>query len=143
MSPLVKETRRMGTVSTFTALALAAAAPAVASQAPDPAPSKQVTIAVVRDGPTPAQDKAALVEDELKNLMQGVQIDFATSPDFDARWTADRAETALQSALADPEIDLVLATGILVTARASAAELGKPVVSAYLKRTDLFGVYDA
>ena len=142
LTPSVKETRRMRTVLTFTALALVAAAPAVASQV-EPAPGKQVTIAVVRDGPTPAQDMAALVEDELKNLMPGVQIDFATSPDFDAGWTADRAETALQAALADPEIDLVLATGVLVTARASAAELTKPVVSAYLQRTDLFGVYDA
>ena len=65
MIPPAKETRRMRKILTFTVLALVAAAPAVASQALDPAPGKQVTIAVVRDGPTPAQDIAALVEGEL------------------------------------------------------------------------------
>ena len=127
----------------FTALGLVAALPAVASQAPSPAPSRQVTVAVVRDGPTPARDMVALVERELKELLPGVEVRFLASPDFGAGWQADRAESALQAALTDPEVDLVLADGAMITARASAGELPKPVVSAYLQRADLFGLYDA
>ena len=143
MTPSVKETRRMRKILIFTALGLVVALPAVASQAPSPAPSRQVTVAVVRDGPTPARDMVALVERELKELLPGVEVRFLASPDFGAGWQADRAESALQAALTDPEVDLVLADGAMITARASAGELPKPVVSAYLQRADLFGLYDA
>ena len=46
----------MRKILTFTSLAFVAALPAVASQAPDPPLGKQVTLAVVRDGPSPARD---------------------------------------------------------------------------------------
>ncbi len=120
------------------------AAPGLASAQEDLADvrTEGTVIAVVRDGPSPARDTAALVESELMELMPGVEVRFVVSPDFDAGWNADGAEAALQAALADPEIDLVLATGALVTARASAVDLSKPVVSAYLQRMDLFGLRD-
>ena len=61
MTPAVKETRRMRRILIFTALALVATTvptATTASQAPEPAPGRPVTIAVVRDGPTPARDAA-------------------------------------------------------------------------------------
>jgi outer membrane protein TolC len=146
MTPAVKETRRMRRTLIFTALALVAiTAPTAttASQAPEPAPGPPVTIAVVRDGPTPARDTAALVESELIGLMPGTAIRFVSAPEFDAGWKADRAKAALQAALDDPEVDLILTVGALVTASASVADLSKPVVSAYIQRRDLFGLHDA
>ena len=101
-------------------LALVAAAPVAESQTADPAPGKSGTVAVVRDGPNPARDVAALVEGELKGLLPGTETTFVASPDLDAGWSVDGAEAALEAALADPEIDPVLATGALVTTRASA-----------------------
>jgi outer membrane protein TolC len=130
----------------FTALALVATtAPmaATASQAPEPEPGPPVTIAVVRDGPAPARDTAALVEGELQELMAGRTIRFLSSPEFDAGWRADRTDAALQAALDDPEVDMILTVGALVTASAAAADLSKPVVSAFIQRRDLFGLYDA
>jgi hypothetical protein len=130
----------------FTALALvAASAPAAtpASQAPEPAAGQPVTIAVVRDGPTPARDIAALVESELQELMAGRAIRFLSSPEFDAGWRADRTDAALQAALDDPEVDMILTVGALVTASAAEADLSKPVVSGFIQRRDLFGLYDA
>ena len=91
MTTVVKETRRMRRILIFTALTLVATtAPTAtpASQAPEPAPGPPVTIAVVRDGPTPARDTAALVESELMELMPGTAIRFVSSPEFDAGWKA-------------------------------------------------------
>jgi outer membrane protein len=121
------------------------AAPGLASAQEDLADvrTESTVIAVVRDGPTPARHIAALVESELEGLMPGAAIRFVSSPEFDAGWKADRTEAALQAALDDPEVDMILSVGALVTAKASAADLSKPVVSAYIQGLDLFGLHDA
>jgi len=135
--------RRILILTALTLVANTAPTATTASQAPEPAPGRPVTIAVVRDGPTPARDTAALVESELMELMPGTAIRFVSSPEFDAGWKANRADAALQAALGDPEIDMILTVGGLVTASASVADLSKPVVSTYIQGQDLFGLYDA
>ncbi|MEM8962124.1 MAG: TolC family protein [Acidobacteriota bacterium] len=63
---------------------------------------------------------------------------FKVDPAFDAGWDHHRAPEALEAALADPEVDLVLAVGSLVTHAAIHApeSLSKPVLSAYVHRTE-------
>lgn len=110
----------------------------------DPAAGRAITIAVLRDGPSPGDTLPALIESELRQLLagRGVEIAFRTDPAFDAGWRPSNADAALRSALEDPEIDYVLATGALGTQAATRVELGKPVLSSFLQRLDLFRIAD-
>jgi outer membrane protein TolC len=105
---------------------------------------RRLTIAVVRDGPSPGDTLPRLIEDELRTLLgsSAAQITFKTAPEFDAGWEGARMGAALQAALDDPAIDLVLTTGLLITQAATRMDLTKPVVSAYVQRADLFRAAD-
>lgn len=100
-----------------------------------------VKIAVVRDGPCPFFDSLTQkIEEELAHLSRDqFQAVFSRQAAFDAGWDLARVPAALQSALDDPAIDVVLAAGALVSRAAGrpAPELGKPVVSAYAADADL------
>jgi outer membrane protein TolC len=103
------------------------------------AEKSEVVIAVVRDGPPAGQDIVPLIEEELAlHLPRGTTVRFKVEPAFDAGWDPQRIEGALTKALQDPETDLVLVTGSLGTAAAGGMELGKPVVSSFLQRADLY-----
>ena len=120
------------------AFLLAASLAAVHAGAAEP-----LTIAVVRDGPPPGpeSDMAARVEAELPRHLPGyLSARFKHDPAFDAGWSIDRAAAALAAALADPEVDMVLAEGTMVTLAAAdeGLALDKPVVSVYVQRADLF-----
>lgn len=104
---------------------------------------ESVTIGVVRDGPAP--DSAAalvpfVVEEIEKHLPAGTSVAFKSDASFDAGWSSDAVAATLQSALSDPEVDIVLVTGLFGTLEAGREdrELGKPVVSAYLQLADAF-----
>jgi outer membrane protein TolC len=98
-----------------------------------------ITIAVVRDGAPAGEDVAKAIEAELgSHTPDAAEIVFKSEPAFDAGWDQAGARRALESALADPETDLVLATGLLTTVAASEIELAKPVVSSFIQRVDLF-----
>ncbi len=71
------------------------------------------------------------------HLPAGMTARFKTDPAFDAGWDAHRVPGALESALGDPEVQLVLVTGSMGTAVASKMELEKPVVSMSLLRADV------
>jgi outer membrane protein TolC len=105
---------------------------------------RRLTIGVVRDGPSPGDTLPRLIEDELRTLLgsNAAQITFKTAPQFDAGWQGARMGAALQAALDDPAVDLVLTTGLLITQAATRMELNKPVVSAYVQRADLFRAAD-
>lgn len=121
------------------ALALVWAGSALAA----PATGEQsFTIAVVRDGPPPdpASALAVMVEAELNSHLPGYYTaKFKRDPAFDAGWDAANAAAALEAALADPEVDLVLVDGAMVTMAAAGdgMTLAKPVVSVYVQRADL------
>lgn len=104
---------------------------------------REVTIAVVRDGPSPGSDIVPLVRQELEALMgQEGSVTFRESAELDAAWDASRATAVLATALADPEIDIVLLPGALVGGAALVSELTKPVVSCFPQRFDLYGIFD-
>jgi outer membrane protein TolC len=101
----------------------------------------EVTIAVVRDGPGPELDRVALIEAELGgHTPRGTTVRFKADSSFDAGWNPDAAATALQAALDDVEVEIVLAVGSMVTyaAAQSAGPLPKPVVSTFVQRSDVF-----
>jgi len=97
-------------------------------------PEDGVTIGVVRDGPSQQDDLTAGIEEQVKLLLPpGVPVTFKSIPEFDANWEIDRIEVALRAALADPEVDYVLTTGILSSfiVAAGRVTLTKPVLSSY------------
>lgn len=111
--------------------------PALAAQA------RTVTVAVVRDGPGPEDRLVTLIQEELANhTPRGTTVELKRDEAFDAGWSYDNAAGALQAAFDDPQVDLVLAVGSLVTYSAARSEspLTKPVVSAFVQRTDVFSL---
>lgn len=100
--------------------------------------AEPVVVGVVRDGPPAGEDIVPLISEELAmHLPAGMTARFKTDPAFDAGWDAHRVPGALESALGDPEVQLVLVTGSMGTAVASKMELEKPVVSMSLLRADV------
>jgi outer membrane protein TolC len=100
-----------------------------------------IVVAVVRDGPPADVDIVPSISEELaRHLPAGTTARFAVDPAFDAGWDVTRVRGALENALVDPEVDLVLGTGSVGTAEASRMELAKPVVSTSLLRADVFGL---
>ena len=108
----------------------------------DPAAGKSFTIAVVKDGPISDEGILELVREELSRLVTETELHLKEDPSFDAGWQAARAGEALTHALEDPEVDIILAVGALVTQAAAQMPLSKPVVSSFVARDDLFGVTD-
>jgi outer membrane protein len=103
------------------------------------AENSDVVVTVVRDGPPAGQDIVPMIEEELAlHLPRGAVARFKDDPGFDAGWDPNRIDRALSNALEDPETDLVLVTGSLGTVAAAGMELSKPVVSAFLRRADLY-----
>ncbi len=106
-----------------------------------PSQVKQVTIAVVKDGPWAEGDIAQHVEGELQKIIpRDIVLKFKAIPDFDAQWKPERMRGVLQNAMDDPEVDIVLVTGALVTQQAVKEDfaLTKPVVSSYVQTPGLF-----
>ena len=129
----------------FAGLIVAWLAPAAAAaQVVTDAAATSMTIAVVRDGDAPGDTLLDVIDREVEMLAAatGRTITFKSSPAFNAGWRADRMRGALQAALADPEVDAILTTGLLTTQAATHVELTKPVISAFVQRTDLFQVAD-
>jgi outer membrane protein TolC len=120
------------------------AAPSSPGPATPDASSADWTIAVVKDGDGIYFEKlSALVEKELDILTQDdVDVVFKTEPAFNAAWQPQRIDSVLEAALNDPEVDLVLAAGILVARRATEEDLplSKPVVSGFVQDPDAVGL---
>lgn len=126
-------------------LALAMASGLASSQAAPPRPAwgANVTIAVVKDGPSPGTDIVPMIRLELEALLaDGENVTFKDGSELDAGWNPTRLERVLAEVLADPDVDIVLLPGALIGAAAVKTELTKPVVSAFPQRADLYGVFD-
>ena len=109
-----------------------------------PVPAETYTIAVVRDGDSPAFDtQLASVRQELNGLIRGkVKIVFKQDPDFSADWMPGRAPEALRAGLIDPEADALLVQGLLVMQAATGANypLPKPVVGAWMQEPEMINL---
>lgn len=97
--------------------------------------ANSATIAVVIDGPWQGNDNILkLYEKEIRNLTEGEwTLEFPASKRVVADWSASGVAKALDTVLADPEVDLVLALGIIAADNAGKRKnLAKPVVAPYV-----------
>jgi outer membrane protein TolC len=105
------------------------------------AAAREVTVAVVKDGPGPRDRLADAVKQELAlHVPRDVTVRLKQDPAFDAGWDPALVPVALQSALADPEVDFVVAVGLLGAREAARPdlELSKPVLCSFVQPADLF-----
>ncbi len=104
------------------------------------AAARQVTIAVVQDGPSADLEVVEQIRPELEHLLgSGFRVVFKRSPAFDARWEPGRFRRVVLNAMRDRAVDLVLGVGILVTQEAARPDLKlvKPFVSATVLNGDI------
>ncbi len=103
--------------------------------APPAVAAKSATIAVVVDGPWRGNDAILqLYEKEIRALTDAEwTLHFPVDKRLVADWSARGVARALDTALADPEVDLVLAFGIIAADNAGKRKvLHKPVVAPYV-----------
>ncbi len=105
---------------------------------------KQVTIAVVEDGASEYfTELINLVERELLILTDNeFNVRWQRSPAWSAGWNPARIRAALDNALNDPEVDIILTAGVLVAREAVRADLilSKPVINACIEDADMVGL---
>lgn len=106
--------------------------------------AKNVSIAIVKDGPSLFLDERidGVIRELTHLAAQNFTLTFKENPEFNARWQANRIKPALQRALDDPTVDLVYAAGILVSEAAAAKEMAltKPVVAGIAQDSELVGL---
>ncbi len=103
-------------------------------------PGPQVTIAVVTDGPGPENGIVPHIKAELMQLADpALSIRFKSVPEFDARWDLNRYRKVIQNALEDPEVDMILAVGMMTEYEAVQPDLvlTKPFFSTTPQRADI------
>lgn len=103
---------------------------------------KTVTIGVVVDGPWERNaDVRATIEKEIINLSKAeFDIRFPEDKRIVGNWTATSVEQALDTLLADKNVDIVLAMGVLASNDAGQrTKLAKPVLAPFVIDVDLQG----
>ena len=109
--------------------------------AQDGATRNRVIIGVVEEGSSPGGVVVSLVQAELQRLLRRDSIVFKRDPAFNAGWDATRLPAALEAALSDPEVQMVLAVGALASQAAGQVYRSKPVVTTFVQRPDLFNIH--
>ncbi|MEO0796447.1 MAG: TolC family protein [Verrucomicrobiota bacterium] len=103
----------------------------------DEAVMEELTIAIVRDGNSYILDAMIeTVKEETAALLRSKRkVNFREDAAFNANWSPDGARRALERALGDPEIDIVLLQGYFSLEEASSGNvpLTKPCVGAYVQ----------
>jgi len=102
-----------------------------------------VTIGVLTDGPMEGLGEVrSLFFDELRNLTEGeFMISFPESKQFDGQWSTDRITAAVMRLQNDPEVDMVLALGLLSSQlAATSSNLRKPTFAPFVFNPDLLGI---
>ncbi len=99
------------------------------------APGRAVQIGVVIDGPGPLNEPvSALVRDAIDELSGDTfDITYPISATRVADWSAGGVSAALDAVLADPDVDLVLAMGVIASYDAARrGPLPKPVIAPFV-----------
>lgn len=109
---------------------------------PAPAAARTV-IGIVEDGPQPRPIvPLTQLEQEIRGLVGG-EFDVAMPVDkrLDGGWTVSGVRAALQKLLDDPEVDIVIATGLIASNEAAQLRnLSKPVIALIVADVQLQGV---
>jgi len=122
-------------VATLLFVALAWPGDASAQSAPARAAGKTVTVGVVLDGPWDKNDQIrAIFVREIQSLTKGgFDVQFPESKQLVGDWTADAARGNLRALMADREVDLVLAIGVLAgNVLAGESSFAKPVLAPFV-----------
>ena len=100
--------------------------------------------AVVRDGPSEYFDELVRrIKAELERFpLRERPIAFREGEEYDAGWNISQVPAVMQKALRDPEVDLVLAAGVLMTEYClrGTETLAKPVIAACFQDADTLGL---
>ena len=102
-----------------------------------------VRIGVVVDGPWERNEEVlALFRQEILDLTRGeFDVRFPEDKTIVGDWTLPRVDAALDSLLADPEVDLVLTLGVIASDTASRrSRLPKPVVAPFVIDAEVQGL---
>ena len=102
----------------------------------------EFVIGVIADGPAEtgrAAVSVSAIQTELAGLIAGeYSVAFPADKRFDGGWTLEGVGSAVDSMLNDPEIDIVLATGLVAGSRlAETPNLAKPTVIAVVADSEL------
>jgi len=104
------------------------------------AAAKKITIAVVRDGPSEANEIVDKIRPELQHLLgEDYEVTFDMSVDYGAGWDPQRVPAVIEKAMSNRRVDIVLGIGWMVTQAAAQPnfKLTKPFVSATLLDGDI------
>ncbi len=106
-------------------------------------PQKQVVrVGVVIDGPWEDNEAIArMTRDEILTLTRGeFDVRFPQEKQITADWTLAGINAALERVLSDPEVDVVLAMGVISSGQVSRrGNLPKPVIAPFVLDADLQG----
>ncbi len=102
-----------------------------------------VRIGVVLDAPTGIEDIVDLMRAEIIALnRRDFDLRFPEDKTLDGNWTASGAVAALDRLLADPEVDIVLAMGVLAAGELARREdFPKPVIAPFVIDQELQGFH--
>ncbi len=118
----------------------------VVSQARAQEPSKSVNISLITDSSSPSLLKLRdAVESEIQELLNGeFSVQFVKQKDLAKDWSLEVAKSSVDGALADPNIDMVIALGVLASNElAQRKNFSKPVFAPFIMNIDLQGLpYD-
>ncbi len=108
-----------------------------------PGQTTSVRIGTVLDGPiSPDAEMSIDVQREIVSLLSGrFAVEFPQDKQIVGDWTPNRVRMAVDSLLADPEVDVVLVLGVFGPAYvARRGELSKPVLAAVILDPEVQGV---
>ncbi len=125
----------------FACVILAGWSSAAVAQDVDPRPT--IVIGVVEEGAAPGNDVVTRVEAELDRLLRRHNVVFKRDPAFQAGWDPTRMRLAVQAALDDRDVDIVLTIGALASQAAGQVVRTKPVVTTFIQRPDLFDIHQS
>lgn len=98
-------------------------------------------IGIVQDSAS-EDDEVALFEQELRELLDSdYNVRFLDSMRVKANWSVDRVRGGLDELLANPNVDIILAVGILSSQEAARRQgLSKPVFAPFILDTEVQGI---
>ncbi len=100
-------------------------------------------VGIVIDGPWERNDEIRqMIHHETATLTDGeFDVRFPADKDITADWTTDGVRQALDALLADPEVDLVIASGVLASIDAvQRSPLPKPVIAPFTIFPEILGL---
>lgn len=102
-----------------------------------------IRVGMVVDGPWQRnQEIREMIQDEIRNLTIGeFDVRFPEDKFINANWSLSGVRNALDKLLADPDVDFVLAMGVVASASVSTrGSLPKPVIAPFVIDADIQGL---